>query len=364
MSTRALFATNRGSAAPGAAERHPRRRQTARPAAEASGALLELRRGGSAHVFVYRAGSDVWAAKVFGRRTFSGHPAPGAGRRYRRALAYEEAELHRLFARALGAAYPRAFVPLACPRVLAADWLSPDQADELELGGLPYLSLVFPAGGAPLSRSLAPRLAPPAPHFGRLFALLPRLRRRGLMHGDLKPDNLLFSREAGVRIVDLGIAACARRPFLGLLVAFLSQGTVYTAWPLDFFLAAGRTAGSLTAEESKFLADGALPGGRPHHGWDGSAASLEALRAALWRRYGRGPAGLPAFLSGIDVFMVGRLVLRFAGWGLCVSPALRALAEEMASFDPERRPDAATAEETFRCTPEGIWLSFCPAPFA
>jgi serine/threonine-protein kinase len=91
---------------------------------------------------------------------------------------------------------------------LAAGLHHPNLASvyDYEAGGRPYLVMEYVEGG-----SLADRLragdAPPAERLaGQLLAALSSIHAAGVLHRDVKPENVLLDRDGRARLVDFGIA--------------------------------------------------------------------------------------------------------------------------------------------------------------
>src|SRR4029077_20196274 len=84
----------------------------------------------------------------------------------------------------------------------------------VDFDGTPFFTMEY-VPGLPADRALAPgRWAPIAHVAARVLAGLEALHRGGVVHGDLKPSNILIvpageagAIPAGVRLVDFGLAA-------------------------------------------------------------------------------------------------------------------------------------------------------------
>ncbi len=203
----------------------------------------------------------------------------------------------------------RALAALNDPRIVRV-------LDMGEEGGLPYLVMELVEGEGLAERLRAGPL--PAPLAARMGAdvagALALAHGRGIVHRDVKPQNLMLTPEGGVKVLDFGIA----RPIEG--------GTTVTQ--------AGMAVGTLGYIAPEVLA------GRPA----GAAADAYALGATLHHAL-TGAAPGP---GGPDR-------------ALALPPELRGVVNDLLAPEPEGRPSAEEAEARLRAAAEGPTRVLAPA---
>ncbi len=181
----------------------------------------------------------------------------------------------------------------------------------------PYLVMDYLRGGD-LRRKLAGgRLAAgeAIQHVERVLELLTRLQREGIVHGDLKPENLLFDEEGALHVSDFGLSRKIAQQTATLSVS-LSAADARLAGTIEY-MAPEQRAGQKPSHRSDVYAVGVilhelllgerpqgvaeppsrrrpeLPGavdrllaralaGDSRRRWESAAAFLTALRLELW----------------------------------------------------------------------------------
>ena len=203
----------------------------------------------------------------------------------------------------------RALAALDDPRIVRV-------LDVGEEGGLPYLVMELVEGEGLSERLRAgPVAAPLAARIGADVAgALALAHARGIVHRDVKPQNLMLTPDGRVKVLDFGIA----RPIEG--------GTTVTQ--------AGMAVGTLGYIAPEVLA------GRPA----GAAADAYALGATLHHAL-TGAAPGP---GGPDR-------------SLALPPELRGVVNDLLAPEPGDRPSAEKAEARLRATAEGPTRVLAPA---
>jgi serine/threonine-protein kinase len=199
--------------------------------------------------------------------------------------------------------------------------------------GVPYLTMEF-VEGTSLAAVLARRGTLPASivlALGKqLMRALDAAHEQGVMHGDLKPANLLLANDGLLKVTDFGVASLVRRPASSLA----AKESADDAGP-------PRLAGAVVGTP-EYMAPELLLGGTPDVRTDLYSAGMvlhECLTGATPFQ-GDTPRG---FLAQKLDTPRETLIPRDAGRGLRDARTLAAVVAMMTAPEPEDRPDSAAA---------------------
>ena len=203
--------------------------------------------------------------------------------------------------------------------------------------GIPYLTMEF-VEGTSLAAVLARHGTLPTPVVlalaRQLMRALDAAHEQGVMHGDVKPANLLLTNDGLLKVTDFGVASFVRRP----VSSAASAGADDMGPP--------RLAGAVVGTP-EYMAPELLLGGLPDVRADLYAAGMvlhECLTGATPFQ-GDTPRGFLAqkLDTPRETLIPPRGAGRDAGNGVRRPPTLAAVVVMMTEPDPEDRPDSAAA---------------------